>query len=217
MNKKAVLLLPLLLGLPLVEAGIWGSSQVMKLKAGQEKVSCNFWVYSTIPEETAEECLYSLSFPHLSPFIKEVTPNDFSLKEIPCPKVNSTTPQSEVSTLEKARMDCLTKVCEGGDAESCKRLCVTFTGPTDWKSCVTNLFKNETEKSIPGCPVSLGEKEREFTGGVADTIRVNRATVSNAVKFRILYTPYNILPPLLVLGLVVAIGTVVFFIFKFKD
>lgn len=212
MKKIILISVILLVSFIPVNSGIWGSSQAIEVKAGKDIVSCNFWVYSTIPNNTSEECLYSLSFPNLNPFVKNVTPNNFMLREIPCPRVNSTTRPSEVSKIEKLRMECLMDSCEQGDGLSCKRICVTFTGPTKWSSCITNIFKKE--KEIPGCPISLGYRERKFEGGVADTIKVNRATVSNAVSFKVIYVPINILPHLTIFGLILGIGIIICLILK---
>lgn len=217
MKKLITLPLIFMILLPSAQSGIWGTEQVIDIKAGDDVVSCNYWVYSTIPKETSESCLYKFSFPGLEPFIKNISPNNFMLEEIPCPIVNKSTLPEEVALIGKLRDECLNTQCEMdnkyNNGTSCKRICVTFTGPMEILPCFTEMFSEN--KSMPGCGLSFTDEERVYYGGVADTIYIHQATVSNAADFRIVYKPRNITVHVAV-GLIISIAIIVFLIIKLR-
>ena len=96
-----------------VEAGISLGKGAIMLKAGESGEMCDVWIYAS-----QEGGTYQVSTTgDLVPLTTGVTPNDFALDPIDCPREEGT------------RRACIADTCLSGNGSSCKIVCVQFTAP----------------------------------------------------------------------------------------
>ena len=97
--------------------GISISSNIIELKALENKKFCGICVYSTLTEKSIFTIEYSENF---KKFIKKVEPNNFELEPIECPKD------------PEERRKCILEECLNPSSKSAKFICIEFEGPLEF-------------------------------------------------------------------------------------
>lgn len=97
----------------IVDAGISLGKGSLVLEPGEIKELCDVWIYATQPGGS-----YHIEVTgNLTEVVKNINPNDFTLKPINCPEETY------------ARRACITELCLSGNEEYCKIICINFSAP----------------------------------------------------------------------------------------